>query len=41
MTDMIRAEGLVKRYGEVEALAGLDLTVPEGKVLGGPSAISP
>ncbi|MCW2770237.1 MAG: daunorubicin/doxorubicin resistance transporter ATP-binding protein DrrA [Aeromicrobium sp.] len=34
MTDMIRATGLVKRYKGVEALAGLDLTVPEGKVLG-------
>jgi len=34
MTDMIRATGLVKRYGDVEALAGLDLTVPEGTVLG-------
>ncbi len=34
MTDMIRATGLVKRYGEVEALGGLDLTVPEGTVLG-------
>ena len=33
MTDMIRASGLVKRYKDVEALAGLDLTVPEGKVL--------
>ncbi len=33
MTDMIRARGLVKRYKEVEALAGLDLAVPEGKVL--------
>jgi ABC-2 type transport system ATP-binding protein len=30
----IRAEGLVKRYGEVIALAGLDLAVPEGTVLG-------
>ncbi len=30
---MIRATGLVKRYKEVEALAGLDLSVPEGKVL--------
>jgi ABC-2 type transport system ATP-binding protein len=30
----IRAEGLVKRYGEVLALDELDLTVPEGKVLG-------
>jgi ABC-2 type transport system ATP-binding protein len=34
MTDMIRATGLVKRYKGVEALSGLDLTVPEGKVLG-------
>ncbi|WP_019146406.1 ATP-binding cassette domain-containing protein [Aeromicrobium massiliense] len=34
MTDMIRARGLVKRYKEVEALAGLDLTVPQGTVLG-------
>ena len=34
MTDAIRATGLVKRYGEVTALAGLDLMVPEGTVLG-------
>ncbi len=34
MADMIQARGLVKRYKEVEALSGLDLTVPEGKVLG-------
>ena len=34
MTDMIRATGLVKRYKEVEALSHLDLTVPEGSVLG-------
>ncbi|MBD8608224.1 ATP-binding cassette domain-containing protein [Aeromicrobium sp. CFBP 8757] len=34
MTDMIRATGLVKTYKDVEALSGLDLTVPEGKVLG-------
>jgi ABC-2 type transport system ATP-binding protein len=34
MTDMIRATGLVKRYKGVEALSGLDLTVPEGTVLG-------
>lgn len=33
MTDMIRATGLVKRYKDVEALAGLDLDVPEGSVL--------
>ncbi len=31
--EMIRAEGLVKRYKSVEALSGLDLSVPEGKVL--------
>jgi ABC-2 type transport system ATP-binding protein len=34
MTDMIRAEGLVKRYGKVVALDGLDLAVPKGTVLG-------
>ena len=34
MTDMIRATGLVKRYGDVVALDGLDLAVPEGTVLG-------
>ena len=33
MGEMIRAEGLVKRYKEVVALAGLDLSVPEGTVL--------
>ncbi|MEQ8839551.1 MAG: ATP-binding cassette domain-containing protein [Acidimicrobiales bacterium] len=33
MTDAIRATGLVKRYGDVTALAGLDLAVPEGTVL--------
>ena len=33
MTDMIRASGLVKRYKDVVALDGLDLDVPEGKVL--------
>ncbi len=30
---MIRATGLVKRYKNVEALRGLDLAVPEGRVL--------
>ncbi|HEY0889975.1 MAG TPA: ATP-binding cassette domain-containing protein [Nocardioides sp.] len=30
---MIRAEGLVKRFKEVEALSGLDLVVPEGRAL--------
>jgi ABC-2 type transport system ATP-binding protein len=34
MTDVIRATGLVKTYGDVTALAGLDLAVPEGTVLG-------
>ncbi len=34
MTDMIRASGLVKHYGAVRALDGLDLVVPEGRVLG-------
>ncbi|HEX2058732.1 MAG TPA: ATP-binding cassette domain-containing protein [Actinomycetota bacterium] len=31
---MIRTEGLVKRYGDVVALDGLDLLVPKGTVLG-------
>ena len=31
---MIRTEGLVKRYGKVVALDGLDLVVPRGTVLG-------
>ena len=34
MADAVVAEGLVKTYGDVEALAGLDLRVPEGTVLG-------
>src|SRR5919106_1139559 len=34
MTDMIRTSGLVKRYGSVTALDGLDLVVPKGTVLG-------
>ncbi|MCX5045029.1 ATP-binding cassette domain-containing protein [Aldersonia sp. NBC_00410] len=33
MTDAIFAEGLVKRYGDVTALDGIDLAVPEGSVL--------
>jgi ABC-2 type transport system ATP-binding protein len=33
MREMIRATGLVKKYKEVVALGGLDLTVPEGTVL--------
>ncbi len=34
MTSTIRARGLVKRYGDVTALDGLDLDVAEGTVLG-------
>ena len=34
MPDPIEATGLVKRYGRVTALDGLDLTVSEGTVLG-------
>jgi ABC-2 type transport system ATP-binding protein len=34
MADVIRASGLVKIYGKVRALDGLDLEVPEGTVLG-------
>jgi ABC-2 type transport system ATP-binding protein len=34
MANMIEASNLVKRYKEVVALGGLDLSVPEGKVLG-------
>ena len=31
---VVEARGLVKRYGDVVALEGLDLTVPEGTILG-------
>jgi daunorubicin resistance ABC transporter ATP-binding subunit len=31
---MIRAEGLTKRYGHTQALAGIDLDVPTGSILG-------
>ena len=34
MGNVIEATGLVKHYGEVKALDGLDLAVPEGTVLG-------
>ena len=34
MTYMIQTSGLVKRYGKVVALDGLDLEVPKGTVLG-------
>jgi ABC-2 type transport system ATP-binding protein len=33
MDMMIEAQGLEKRFGDVEALAGLDLAVPSGQVL--------
>jgi ABC-2 type transport system ATP-binding protein len=32
--DAVRARGLVKHYGPVKALDGIDLTVPKGSVLG-------
>ena len=31
---MIEAEGLAKRYGETQALAGVDFAVPAGSILG-------
>src|ERR1035441_7603832 len=31
---MLEAEGLVKRYGATVALAGVDLSVPAGAILG-------
>ena len=34
MTDAIVVEGLVKRFGATTALDGVDLSVPEGSVLG-------
>jgi ABC-2 type transport system ATP-binding protein len=34
MTQVIRATGLVKNYGEVRALDGLDLAVEQGTILG-------
>jgi ABC-2 type transport system ATP-binding protein len=34
MTNAVVAEGLVKKYGDVTALAGLSLSVPAGTVLG-------
>jgi ABC-2 type transport system ATP-binding protein len=33
VTDAVRARGLVKHYGEVKALDGINLTVPQGSVL--------
>ncbi|NED18927.1 ATP-binding cassette domain-containing protein, partial [Streptomyces sp. SID9913] len=34
MPGAIHAEGLVKTFGDVKALDGVDLDVPEGTVLG-------
>jgi ABC-2 type transport system ATP-binding protein len=34
VSDVIRARGLVKKYGKIVALDGLDLAVPEGTILG-------
>jgi ABC-2 type transport system ATP-binding protein len=34
MSDAVVARGLVKRYGDVTALGGVDLSVPRGTVLG-------
>ncbi len=34
MADLITIEGLTKRFGETTALAGVDLDVAEGTVLG-------
>jgi ABC-2 type transport system ATP-binding protein len=34
VAEVIRAEGLVKKFGDLRALDGLDLAVPEGTVLG-------
>src|SRR5215475_3684625 len=33
MTPVLEAEGLTKRFGKVEALAGLDLSVPAGQLV--------
>jgi oleandomycin transport system ATP-binding protein len=34
MSHAIRAEGLVKRFGDITALGGVDLEVPEGQLVG-------
>ena len=34
MADVITATGLVKTFGKLRALDGLDLAVPEGSILG-------
>ncbi len=33
MSDAVRAQGLVKHYGKVKALDGIDLAVPQGSIL--------
>ena len=33
MTALIEAQGLSKRFGKVQALDGLDLTIPSGQVV--------
>ena len=32
--DAVHAEGLVREFGDVKALDGLDLVVPRGQVVG-------
>ena len=34
MTEAVRAEGLVKTFGDVRALDGIDLVVERGQVVG-------
>jgi len=34
MTDLIKADGIVKNFGKVEALKGVDMKVPEGSITG-------
>lgn len=34
MTDIVRVEGLVKRYGQTLALDHLDLAVAQGEIFG-------
>ncbi|HEB10848.1 MAG TPA: ATP-binding cassette domain-containing protein [Spirochaetales bacterium] len=34
MTNLIKADGIVKNFGKVEAPKGVDLKVPEGSITG-------
>ncbi|MBR6513260.1 MAG: ABC transporter ATP-binding protein [Clostridia bacterium] len=34
MTEILKVEGLVKKYGRTEALKGISLTLPAGKIVG-------